>query len=86
MLNYILGCEHGLRICVVVNELGEIDIDSLLVETKDAAETKGNGASAVSQVGAQSDLGEPQFSSLFPLLAHPDGHGRRLAIRRDTDD
>ena len=49
VLNYILGCDHGLRICVVVNELGEIDIDSLLVEGQDdTSKAQGETSSSVS--------------------------------------
>lgn len=35
VLNYILKAPHGLRIAVLVNEFGEIDIDSQLVENSD---------------------------------------------------
>eukprot|EP00948_MAST-09A_sp_MAST-9A-sp1_P003200 g3200.t1 len=32
LLNFVLKADHGLRIAVVVNEFGEIDIDSQLIE------------------------------------------------------
>uniref|UniRef100_A0A7S1TII8 CobW C-terminal domain-containing protein n=1 Tax=Compsopogon caeruleus TaxID=31354 RepID=A0A7S1TII8_9RHOD len=35
LLNYILGQDHGLKIAVLVNEFGEIDIDNQLVEKGD---------------------------------------------------
>eukprot|EP00172_Hildenbrandia_rubra_P001205 Plantae.Rhodophyta-Hildenbrandia_rubra.ctg1760.p1 GENE.Plantae.Rhodophyta-Hildenbrandia_rubra.ctg1760~~Plantae.Rhodophyta-Hildenbrandia_rubra.ctg1760.p1 ORF type:complete len:619 (+),score=113.23 Plantae.Rhodophyta-Hildenbrandia_rubra.ctg1760:96-1859(+) len=35
LLNYILSADHGLKIAVLVNEFGEIDIDSQLVEKGD---------------------------------------------------
>lgn len=35
LLNYILTADHGLRIAVLVNEFGEIDIDNQLVEKGD---------------------------------------------------
>lgn len=35
LLNFILGADHGLKIAVLVNEFGDIDIDSQLVETGD---------------------------------------------------
>lgn len=35
LLNYVLTSDHGLKIAVLVNEIGEIDIDSQLVEKGD---------------------------------------------------
>lgn len=35
LLNYVLTADHGLNIAVLVNEIGEIDIDSQLVEKGD---------------------------------------------------
>jgi G3E family GTPase len=38
LLNYILTADHGLRIAVLVNEFGEVDIDNQLIEKGDWSE------------------------------------------------
>jgi len=35
VLNYILKADHGLRIAVLINEFGEVDIDNQLVDTQE---------------------------------------------------
>lgn len=39
LLNYILTAEHGLKIAVLVNEFGEVDIDNQLIEKGDWSES-----------------------------------------------
>src|SRR5262249_60461097 len=49
LLNHILATQHGLKIAVIVNEIGEIGIDSdLIVATDDDMVELSNGCSCCS--------------------------------------
>ena len=65
ILNRVLGAQHHLRIAVLVNELGRIDIDAGLIRARAGDVLELSGGCVCHQIGVQREL----WSALHDVVA-----------------